>query len=156
MGPMNHPHLPVMELRPSRQLALLLGCTHLGALLALAMLPVMFWLQAGGATLLLLSAVHSIRHHALRRGRNAVVALHFIDREQLRVKMHDQTWRTGHVLGSSTVGASLTLLNIAIEGRRLPVHAVLLGDSLSAEDFRRLRVWLRWGPRPADEEAVTP
>lgn len=148
---MNTAHLPVMELRPSRQLALVLGSAHLSALLVLALLPLALWLQASGAVVLLLSAAHAIRHHALRRGRHAAVALHFTDREQLRVRMRDGSWHAGRVLGSSTVGASLTLLNIALDGRRLPVHVILPVDSLAADDFRRLRVWLRWGPRAVDD-----
>jgi toxin CptA len=148
---MNTAHLSIMELRSSRQLALVLGFAHLGALLVLAMLPLALWLQTGGAVLLLLSAAHAIRRHALRHGRQAAVALHFTDREQVRVRMQDGSWHAGHVLGSSTVGASLTLLNIALDGRRLPVHVILAADSLAADDFRRLRVWLRWGPRAADD-----
>lgn len=153
---MNTAHLPIMELRFSRQLALVLGCAHLGALLVLAILPLTLWLQTGGAVLLLLSAVHAFRRHVFRRGRNAVVALHFTDREQLGIRMYDGTWRSGQVLGSSTVGTTLTVLNIALEGRRLPVHVILPADSLAADDFRRLRVWLRWGPRPPTEEPITP
>lgn len=144
-----------MELRPSRLLAAVLGGAHLGALLVLALLPLALWLQTGGAVVLLLSAAHAIRRHALRRGRNAAVALHFTDREQLRVRMHDGSWHAGQVLGSSSVGVSLTLLNIALNGRHLPLHVVLPADSLAADDFRRLRVWLRWGPRAAAEETVT-
>jgi toxin CptA len=153
---MNSPHLQIMELRPSRQLAVILGCAHLGALLALAMLPVAWWLKAGGAAVLLLSTAYAIRRYAWRRGRGAVTALHCIDREQLRVRMHDGNWHAGRVLGSSTVGTSLTLLNIALDGRRLPIHLVLPGDSLAADEFRRLRVWLRWGPQAPAEEGGAP
>jgi toxin CptA len=156
MAVMNSPLLPVMELRPSRQLALVLGCAHLAAMLVLLLLPLALWLQATGALLLLLSAAYTMRGHAWRRGRGAVTALHFSDREQLRVRMYDGAWHAGRVLGSSTVGIRLTVLNIALDGSRLPLHIVLLSDSLDAEDFRRLRVWLRWGPRPAADEAVTP
>lgn len=152
---MNSARLPVLELRSSRQLALILGCSHFGAFMVLAMLPVASWLQACGAVLLLLSAAHSIHRYALRRGRNAAVALHFTDREQLRVRMHNGCWHAGHVLGSSTVGITLILLNIRLDGRRLPLHVLMPADSLAADDFRRLRVWLRWGPRPADEEPAT-
>ncbi len=136
-----------MELRPSRQLAVILGGAHLGALLLLAMLPVALWLQAGAIALLLLSAAYTIRRHAWRRGRGAVTALHFTDREQLRIRMHDGNWHAGRVLGSSTVGVLCTALNIRLTDRRFPQHTVIMSDSIDIEDFRRLRVWLRWGPR---------
>jgi toxin CptA len=144
---MNSPHLHVIELRPSRQLVLTLGGAHLGALLVLVLLPVALWLQAGGAVLLLSSAAYAIRRHAWRRGRSAVTALHCIDREQLRVRMHDGTWHAGRVLGSSTVGTICTVLNIRLTDHRLLLHIIIMNDSVAAEDFRRLRVWLRWGPR---------
>lgn len=150
---MNSPHLQPIELGPSRQLAVILGCAHLGALLVLILLPVLLWLQAGAAAVLLLSAAYTIRRHAWRRGRSAATALHFIDREQLRVRMHDGTWHAGRVLGNSTVSVSCTVLGIRLTDCRLPLHIVIMNDSVDSEDFRRLRVWLRWGPREASAAA---
>lgn len=147
------PYLPVIELQSSRQLALILGCAHLGALLVLAMLPVALWLQIAGAALLLLSAGYSIRRHAWRRGRSAVTVLHFTDREQLRVRMYDGSWHAGCVLGSSTVGVRCTVLNIRLTDHRFPLHTVIMSDSIDTADFRRLRVWLRWGPREEADAA---
>lgn len=150
---MNPPRLPITELRPSLRIALILGLVHLGALLVLAALPLALSLQTAGAVLLLLSTAYTMRRHAWRRGRGAVNALHFSDREQLRVRMYDGTWHAGRVLGSSTVGVICTVLNIRLTDHRLPVHVVIMSDSIDTEDFRRLRVWLRWGPREAVEAA---
>lgn len=150
---MNSPHLQIIELRPSRQLAVILGGAHLGALLVLAMLPAALWLQAGAITLLLLSAAYTIRRHAWRRGRTAVTALHFTDREQLRLRMRDGSWHAGCVFGSSTVSVLCTVINIRLADRFFPQHAIIMNDSIDAEDFRRLRVWLRWGPLEAADDA---
>ena len=150
---MNSPHLQIIELRPSRQLAVILGGAHLGAVLALAMLPAALWLQAGAIALLLLNAAYTIRRHAWRRGRTAVTALHFTDREQLRVRLHDGIWHTGRMLGSSTVSVLCTVLNIRLTDHRFPLHTVIMNDCIDIEDFRRLRVWLRWGPREAADDA---
>lgn len=127
----------------------MLGGAHLGALLLLPMLPVDGWLLSGLAALLLLSAALSIRRHALRRSRGSITKLEFMDRAKLRVRMRDDAWHSGHVLGTSTVSAAWTVLNLRLDDRRWPVHVVITGDSIDAEDFRRLRVWLRWGPRNA-------
>jgi len=151
---MNRPRLQLLELRPSRRLALMLLVAHLAALLLLAMLPVATWLQISGAALLLCSGFRSITHHALRRSRSSVQALEFVDRAQLCVRSRDGQWRSGCVLGTSTAGAALVVLNIRFEGRRWSAHVVIPGDSLEPEDFRRLRVWLRWGPRPQAEEVA--
>lgn len=148
MQSMNKPHLPVIELLPSRRLAWLLGAAHLGALLLLATLPVAWWAAAVAAVLLVMSAVLTISRHALRRGELAATALEFTDREQLKVRTGDGAWHGGRLLGTSTVGPGLAVLNIRLDERGTR-HVVIIGDGVEADDFRRLRVWLRWGPRPA-------
>jgi toxin CptA len=39
----------------------------------------------------------------------------------------------------------LTVLNLKLPGKRLVRHVILLPDALDENEFRRLRVWLRWG-----------
>lgn len=134
-------------LQPSRRLAALLIAAHAAASGLLLMLPVPAEVLVGTLLLVLASAGHSVARHALLRGRRAITTLVFSDHRQVNVGFRDGTRHAGRILGSSTVGATLTVLNIALEARRLPRHVVLLGDSLDAGDFRRLRVWLRWGPR---------
>lgn len=145
-------HISPMTLRPSYRLAVILLAAHAAVAGLLVTLPLPSWVTLSAAMLLLGSAIHSVHRHALLRGRQAITALTFSDRETMRVSFRDGSSHAGCVLGSSTIGTTLTLLNIALDGRRLPVHVVLLGDSLSTDDFRRLRVWLRWGPRPPAED----
>ncbi|MGE0558269.1 MAG: protein YgfX [Burkholderiales bacterium] len=151
---MDTPRLPVIVLRPSRRLVLLLGAAHAGVLLLLPVLPLAPWTQAVLGALLLFSAMDAIRRHALRRGVHSVVALDFSDREQLRVRTREGHWHAGQVLGSSLVSPALVILNLRLESRFLPVHVVIPGDSADAEDLRRLRVWLRWGPRATADAAT--
>lgn len=153
---MNIPRLPVLRLRPSPRLAAVLIAAHLLALGLLVTLTVAAWALALAAIVLVLSAAISVLRHAWLRGRRSVQALEFSDREQVHVQLRDGSWHGGRILGSSTVGAALTVLNIRLDDQRFPVRAVIVGDSLDREDFRRLRVWLRWGPHPtADEAAVS-
>lgn len=149
-------HIAPMTLRPSYRLAGMLIVTHVVIAGLLMLLELPLWVRIALILLLLVNAGWSVHRHALRRGRHAITALAFSDRETIRLSMRDGGSHDGRVLGSSTVGTGLTLLNIAVDGRRLPVHVVLLGDSLASDDFRRLRVWLRWGPRPPGEDPVTP
>lgn len=52
-------------------------------------------------------------------------------------------WATAALLPGATVHPWLTVLRLkTLEGRIFPL--VLVGDSLDAADFRRLRVFLRW------------
>lgn len=152
---MNKALLPQIELQPSRRLALLLGGAHCAALLLLVLLPMAWWVELPGGLLLATSAVMTIRQHALRRGANAVTALAFVDRSQLRLRMGDGAWREGRIRGSSTVGAGFAVLNVELKGKG-SVSVVFIGDGIAAEDFRRLRVWLRWGPQPGGAEAGLP
>lgn len=153
---MSEPRLPVLLLQSSRRLAAVLIAAHAAVAGLLPLLPLPAWALSGMVLLLTANAAHAVAHHALRRGRRAVTALDFSDREQVHVGWRDGSWRTGRILGTSTVGATLTVLNIALAGRRLPLHVVVPGDSLAADDFRRLRVWLRWGPRNAGDAAMLP
>lgn len=64
----------------------------------------------------------------------------------------------GQLVGG-TVFSWLVVLRIRLEGSAKGQIKVLiaLADSLSANDFRRLQVWLRWVPvRPVDESAEEP
>lgn len=137
-----------VELQPSRHLAWLLGAVHCGALVVLAVMPLPAWVWVISSALIIASALLTISRQALRRGAKTVQALEFSDREALRARIGDGTWHGGRLLGSSTVGAGLTVLNLRIDTLGT-THVVITGDDISNDDFRRLRVWLRWGPGPA-------
>jgi hypothetical protein len=155
MVQMDQPRLARIELQPARRLAWLLAAVHLGALLLLATLPMVWWAAAILAVLLVASALRTISRHALRRGAHAVTAMEFADREQVQIRTGDGIWHGGRLLGTSTIGASLAVLNIRLEGQGVQ-HVVITGDGINGDDFRRLRVWLRWGPRPAGTDAELP
>lgn len=146
------PHFAPIALRPSRLLAVILIAAHaaaLGFLLILSLPPVLLPVVA---LLLMASVVVSVRRHGLRLTPDAAVCLDFDDRERVRLTCRDGRVCNGLILPSTTVGSLMTVLNVAVDGRRRPVHVILLPDSLNADDFRRLRVWLRWGPRAAAEK----
>jgi len=68
-------------------------------------------------------------------------------------KNRDGEWREGRLGASQFVSPALAVVEMRDDkdhARRL----VLMADSLPPEDFRRLRVWLRWrpsAPRPMPE-----
>lgn len=146
---MDKPRLQAIELGPSRRLGLVLAVSHVSAMLVAAVLPLAVWMIAAALLLLSASAVLAIRRHALRRGRRAVRALEFSDREHLRLRDAQGRWHGARLLGSSTVGPAYAVLNLETEQAGV-FHVVILGDGIEAGDWRRLRVWLRWGPRAAD------
>ncbi len=148
--------LEPIQLQPSRRLAIVLIAAHIAALCAVLTLAAGAWLIAGAALLLMFSAYATISRHALLRQPASIVRLELTDREHVRLQTHAGAWYCGCILGSSTVTPWLTVLNIRRDDQRWPAHVVLLGDSLDPAAFRRLRVWLRWGPRAEPDDAATP
>jgi len=138
--------LPLVILRPAPRLALILVLAHAGACMLLLFLPLPIWLTSVLLSGIAASAVYSVWRQALRRGSLAVTHLRFLDRERLEIGRRDGSFQSGRIQGSSTVGSLLTVLNISIDRRRWPAHVVLTPDGIDEDAFRRLRVWLRWGP----------
>lgn len=50
----------------------------------------------------------------------------------------------GQVTGKTVVSPHLVVLRLSLEGRRLPVSRTIFPDALGADEFRELRVWLRF------------
>jgi toxin CptA len=134
----------VVTIGDSRRLRLFLATSHVCCAVAifLAALPPLF--QWAGMALLIFSLIY-YWHPALEvrlRG----------DRDGNLEIWHDKQWRAVRLAGSSVVLPGCTVLRIASENRWLNRNLVVLPDSLPADDFRRLRVWLRWRgsnpPRP--------
>lgn len=150
---MDQHRLPELELQASPRLAALLAVAHGAVLLLLWTLPLPLLPLGLAGLALLISAALSIRQHALRRGSAAVCALRFEDRQTLQMRRGNGLWQAGRIAGSSTVGPWLILLNIEHQPKGIS-HVLLLGDELGADELRRLRVWLRWGPAPKAEDGA--
>ena len=130
--------------------AALTGMHGLCALLVLLM-PLGWTLRL----VLLIAVAASLTYHWLRevsrRLPDSVNGLHLAADGTFSVRLHRGDWTPAEVLGTSFVKPWLTVLNLKLEGRRFMLPAVLLPDALNREDFRRLRVWLRWR---SDDSAV--
>ncbi len=151
MNNMDKVHFPPVILRPAYRLAFVLAFVHAGAGGLLMYMPLSPWLLTVLMVCVLASAVHGVWRQALRRGPRAITRLQFRNREQLEIGRRDGSWQSGRVLGSSTAATLLTVLNIRLDGQRWPEHVVVTGDSIDGDGFRRLRVWLRWGPAPEEQ-----
>jgi hypothetical protein len=151
----SHPRLRI-EPRPSRIAcaAILAVCVATATLVAVLRLPVAVTL--GCAAIVIAVLVSSLWRCT---GRGVPALLHVgIDR---RIAVTDRTGRSreGAILDASYVGASLTTIVWRAEGDRWwrPARTMLfLTDSLAPDEFRRLRVVLRYGRPPGEAvEAAT-
>ncbi len=124
-----------VSLRPSRHLLVVQVVAHLaavGAVLA-AMLP--YWLA-----MLLLLLIGASLARARRASLVATLVLHGDGR--LETTGADGTSREVSVHPHTLVLPFLVVLLYRQDGRLRSL--TLLADSLAADDFRQLRLWLRW------------
>lgn len=135
-----------IELRRSRRLSFLLFVLHGVAAGCLWVLP---WPVAARCLLLvtlLLSAWQSLRPSTmvgLRLSESGDLALLDAAGEAVYVA----------VQADSTVFSQLIVLRVRDEEQRRLRSLVLLSDSMSAEHFRLLRLWLRWLASPQGQAA---
>jgi toxin CptA len=133
-----------IELRRSRLLWCLTFLLHVvaaGCLLALPWPPEPRYLLL---VLLALSAWQALRPSTivgLRLGERGDLLLLFAGGDALSVAVQPDT----------VVFRQLLVLRVREDDRRRPRSLALLPDSLSAEQFRQLRLWLRWRVAARDQ-----
>jgi toxin CptA len=136
------------SLQRSRTIAVSLCLAHTAAGVILVLLDVPVWSKVALAFVLVLSVLHATCRHALLRTNRAVLGIEIKDRETAAVLCRDGRWRDARVLGSTYVTPLLTVLNLRLTGERLMRHVVLVPDNIDREDFRKVRVLLRWSRVP--------
>lgn len=118
------------------------------ALFWLAPLP--HWLAALLTPVLLGSAWHTLRRDGFRTLRHSLIALRLDADGRCEFQTRTGAWCEAVLLGSSFVAPHLTVLNLKPADGRMVKHLVILPDAVDTEDFRRLRVWLKWRCKKAD------
>jgi toxin CptA len=148
------------DLKPSLKLAGLLVVAHVLALGA-AWVSLAGWPRVLVALGVLLSGASCLAE-VLHRSSRAAVSLEL--REDGRASWRDRNgrWHEGRLGSEHFVSTAFVVLRLdqTARGRK---WLVLMGDSVRPEDFRRLRVWLRWrrelgsggGPGPG-RHGITP
>jgi len=129
------------DLRPSLKLAGLLLVAHALALAA-TWVSLAGWPQVLVCFGILVSAAGCLAE-VLHRSPRTAVSLDL--REDGRASWRDRNgeWHEGRLASDHFVSAAFVVLGLDQPGRRRK-WLVIMGDSVLHEDFRRLRVWLRW------------
>lgn len=99
---------------------------------------------AAGTVVLGVSLGFYLWRIALLRSSRSIVAIEIGDDDKLAFRTLDGKWQTAKLQQSSFVSPWLTILNLKPENARWLRNVVILADSMPEEEFRRLRVWLRW------------
>ncbi|MFP5417988.1 MAG: protein YgfX [Gammaproteobacteria bacterium] len=126
-----------IELKPSRLLGLLLGAMSVLALGAIYLAALPFAAQG----VLAVSVVGALAHGWKRLQAPACLRIEAAGTLQCRAGQDE--WTPLEVLGDSLVTRYLIVLRYRRPGTRARTQ-VLMADSASADDLRRLRVSLRW------------
>ena len=130
-----------LDLKPSHRLAGLLVAAH-GLALAAAWVSLAGWARYLAAAAILVSLVHSVAR-VLHRVGASTVSLELREDGRASWRNRDGRWHEGILGRNHFVSAALVVLELEPGGRGRK-WLVLMQDSTSPEDFRRLRVWLRW------------
>ncbi len=144
MQPMrNAPSIDV-TLGPSPLAGVATGLVALATLGVVLALPIPSWAHALGCGVVLSVAWDTFRTIGLRSGARAVVAVHLGTDRVLVVRHADGRLVAGHLRSATYVAATLTTLVWRPDGTWRSRAILVLPDMLPPEDFRRLRILLRY------------
>jgi hypothetical protein len=99
-------------------------------------------LAATWAACLALEAIHRI---ALHRGGAGATRIVLRMPRDIEVESGTGAWRAGSIADGCFVAPWLTIVRWRPAGARFDRTIVVLPDMIGADEFRRLRVMLRWG-----------
>lgn len=153
MGGMRLPPSVHVVFAPSRIVGAGIGVAALATLAIVFLLPMDAWLQFIAAFAVLAWAAAAFRIVALRRTRFATTELRLAPDLVLVVRMGDGRLVAGHVRSATYVGAWVTTIVWRADGAYWSRAVLIVPDMLDAEDFRKLRVMLRYA-RSAVEQGV--
>ena len=138
-----------VRLKPSWYLALWLSAAHAIAIGMVLALPLPIGVKLVTTLVICISLVFYLMRNARLAAPNSIIALEVKEDCTCAIETRSGKRLDCIVLPTSYVSASLTILNLKADGEMLARHVVILPDSLNPEDFRKLRVLLRWKYKPA-------
>ncbi len=130
--------------KPSYWLAMILGSVHCAAIGLISLLPAVVDIKVMLVAMLIISLIYSLSKDALLISQDAIKVLVLSDEMPCQLMMRSGESISCSILEDSFVAPYLTVVCLKPEGKFFPRSLVMLKDSLDAEEFRKLRVWLRW------------
>jgi toxin CptA len=131
-------------LRSSKRLFIAIIFAHIFIAASLLPLRIPPWIKIAAVSALVGSAAFYIRRDALLAAANSIVYAEVEGGRTCMIELRSGASLPCVLLDTSFVSPYLTVLNLRLERAWFARHVVILPDSLDKDDFRRLRVWLRW------------
>lgn len=144
-------HHITLSIRSSIVLCSVLGTMSLLGLVCLSVLPWPWPWRLLSCLILLAAAGHAILLHGLRRLKHSVVAMQLKPDNSVSILLKDGRRQEVRIMPSTVVTPLLTVVHYRLHESACycPMRYVLiLADAVDAEDYRRLRVCLRWATLP--------
>ncbi|WP_177166681.1 protein YgfX [Nitrosomonas sp. Nm51] len=140
-----------IHLKPSKLLVVILIAAHCAAALLLGLLSVIPEVKLAGMLVLLASLYFYLKRDALQRSAHSAVLLGF---SGIRCALETKCGQMFEyaISGETYVSPYLTVLILRSQRSWLTQSIVILPDTISSEEFRRLRVFLRWKWKQVVEE----
>jgi toxin CptA len=138
--------------KPSYRLATILSLAHLAAAGLLWPLGLSLDIMAIAAIVLVFSLIYYLRQDALLSASDAVVFFELSDEMQCTLTARSGELMVCRILGNTFVASYLIILNLKPAGKFLMRSIVILPDGIDVEEFRQLRLWLRWKWRNSAEK----
>ena len=133
-----------VPIRASARLALLLAAAHAGAIASIAVLPLAWWLQLAGCSLILVSGAIMISRNALLKTSDSIIGLQLRRDGSCHLQLPDQRSISGELCPGWFASPLMIVLQIACPGQRWRRSITLLPDAVEPDSLRRLRVFLRF------------
>lgn len=148
-----------IRFKSSKVLAALLLFMHFSSLLLIWLMPLSLWVKLLISPALLASAVFYLKRDALLTFQNSTIALQVHSDCQCEIQNQQGEWEDAELLGTSFVAPYLTVLNFKIAGKHNAKHVVIFPDAIDSEQFRKLRVLLKWKcnrfPRKESDHSIS-
>jgi len=134
----------LIRVRPSNYLAIILSFVH-GLMFFISYhltlpLPIKLLLISA----ILVSYVYYLRRYALLTTSNAITAFELSEEKQCRLMTYSGETIHCVVESNSFIAPTLVILNLKNKLKRSLYSVVLLPDCMEKNEFRRLRMWLKW------------
>lgn len=142
-----------VPLRRSRTLALAIVGVAVLATGSWLAIDAPWWSKAAVASVVTGWTIAALRQHALRIARSSVVEVLLSDDAVVVVRTRGDRLVAGHVREASFVHPWLTTIVWRPDGARFSRSLAIVPDMLDVDDFRRLRVLLRYGRREVTADA---
>ena len=144
-------HQIELGIRPSIVLCWVLGAMSLLGVVCLSVVPWPWPWRLLSCLMLLAAAGHGILLHGLRRLKHSVVALQLKPDNSVSILLKDGRRQEVRIMPSTVVTPLLSVVHYRLQEAAwyCPMRYVLIiADGVDAEDYRRLRVHLRWSKLP--------